>query len=130
MSEIRKALALIKRVDTVEDAPARRMALELGALACDRGEMAARRAEKIEMVDAGPDRGLGEGLGRLAGGSVALTGGNSCRRAESGPRADVGDATRLIALPSQGTGESTVVFYFPISLSLCACVFSFSLLLG
>ncbi|CBN80205.1 hypothetical protein Esi_0131_0010 [Ectocarpus siliculosus] len=45
MSEIRKALEVMKRVDSIEDAPARRLALELGTLACDRGQSAARRAE-------------------------------------------------------------------------------------
>lgn len=123
MSEIRKALALIKRVDTIEDAPARRMALELGALACDRGELAAQRAQKLgegfgerSWSDFGDDDG-GGGRCRHGGGSGAdLGGGNGWYgRGRTELRKDVGDATRLIAATDQGEGEKSIVH---LSLSL------------
>ncbi|CAM9747583.1 unnamed protein product, partial [Laminaria digitata] len=42
MSEIRKALDLMKHVQRLEDQGARRLALELGTVACERGEQQAR----------------------------------------------------------------------------------------
>ena len=42
MSEVRKALELMKRVEKLEDKGARRLALELGTVACERGEQQAR----------------------------------------------------------------------------------------
>lgn len=45
MSEVRKALDLMKRADRIGgDRGARRLALELGTLALDRGDNAAQRA--------------------------------------------------------------------------------------
>eukprot|EP00903_Cladosiphon_okamuranus_P006170 g6067.t1 len=96
MSEIRKALALMKRVDTVEDAPARRMALELGALACDRGEMAAQRVAKLVEPEESSWSGCG---GRGDSGCRHGTGGG---RGESKPQTGVGDVNRLIPAPCQG----------------------------
>lgn len=111
MSETRKALALMKRVDTIEDAPARRMALELGALACDRGEMAAQRAQK-----------LGERSGESPWSDCGGGGDSGCRhggggRGENEPQTDVGEVNRLIAAPCQGKGEDTVL-HPPLSVSL------------
>lgn len=49
MSEIRKALDLMKRVERLEDKGARRLALELGTVACERGEQQARSSSaKLE----------------------------------------------------------------------------------
>lgn len=117
MSEIRRALELMKRVNKIEDAPARRLALELGALACDRGSSAvaaARRAEnRVEFaspdspglllsgresaVHGGGDRGSGGGGG---GGVIScITGGK-----ELGTGVDDNNS-RLFDAPWQGAGE-------------------------
>ena len=49
MSEIRKALDLIKRVERLEDKGARRLALELGTVACERAEQQERSSSaKLE----------------------------------------------------------------------------------
>lgn len=101
MSEVRKALALMKRVDMIEDAPARRMAIELGALACDRGEIAAQRAENIGQSSwsDGADGGGGGGGGCRqsggggGGGGVVLAAGNSRRREGTDLRTDAGEDT-------------------------------------
>lgn len=82
MSEIRKALELMKRVDSIDDAPARRLAVELGTLACDRGDRAARcTGANLGDGFVGDESGIGAlALGRDAvqngGGDVGGDGGN------------------------------------------------------
>eukprot|EP00752_Nemacystus_decipiens_P007499 g6700.t1 len=104
MSEIRKAIALIKRVDTIEDAPARRMALELGEVACDRGEMAARRTGNIG-ASAGPDGYERGGSGGGGGGGRSDSGIISCnRRGIWSLAAGVGEAKQSWrTMPGQGS---------------------------
>lgn len=97
MSEVRKALELMKRVETVEDAPARRMALELGALACDRGEAAARRAQNPEEVCDG------------GGGDPAMAGPSPRVRGRGGPRLGVGRTNQPFVAPCQGAGAGEAV---------------------
>ncbi|CAN0509976.1 unnamed protein product [Ectocarpus sp. 12 AP-2014] len=75
MSEIRKALEVMKRVSSIEDAPARRLALELGTLACDRGQSAARRAENSRDFLAAD----GGDVGTLARRECAVYGGSDGR---------------------------------------------------
>jgi len=114
MSEIRKALELMKRVETVDDAPARRMALELGALACDRGEAAARRAQKPEQASdggGGGDSGGGAGGGAGGSGGGCSTSGDHTMavrsrlvRDQDGLRLGAGDTNRLLVVPCQGSG--------------------------
>lgn len=48
MSEIRKALDLMKRVERLGDRGARHLAIELGTLALDRGE---RRKQQVDNED-------------------------------------------------------------------------------
>ncbi|CAB1101909.1 unnamed protein product [Ectocarpus sp. CCAP 1310/34] len=88
MSEIRKALEVMKRVDSIEDAPARRLALELGTLACDRGQSAARRAENSRDFLAAD----GDDVGTLARREWAVHGGSD------------GRGFQITAAPCEGRG--------------------------
>lgn len=111
MSEIRKALEVMKRVDSIEDAPARRLALELGTQACDRGQIAARRAENsLDLLAAdGGDVGT---LARRR--ECAVYGGSDGRSVEiaagscegrSGLGVEVRDRHHVFLAPCGGTGE-------------------------
>ena len=132
MSEIRKAIALMKRVDVIEDAPARRMAIELGALACDRGQVAARRAEHIGpgppdyYEDVCGGGGGGDGGGCRHGGVASADADSRNMRGENGPRAGADEAKQLLfAGPGQGAGESVapcISLSLSLALALCGCL--------
>ncbi|CAN0105816.1 unnamed protein product [Ectocarpus fasciculatus] len=110
MSEIRKALEVMKRVDSIEDAPARRLALELGTLACDRGQNTARRAESSRdfLANDGGD------VRTLVRRECAAYGGNDGRGAEIAAAScegrtslgvEVRDRHQVFLAPCQGTGK-------------------------
>ncbi|CAM9279798.1 unnamed protein product [Ectocarpus sp. 6 AP-2014] len=113
MSEIRKALEVMKRVDSIEDAPARRLAIELGTLACDRGQSAARRAENSgDFLAAG-----GGDVGTLARRERAVYGSSDGRGVQitaascegrGGQGAEVRDRShQLFLTPCEETADTT-----------------------
>lgn len=117
MSEIRKALELMKRVDRIEDAPAKRLALELGALACDRGSRgmaAARRAEDSMATSSYDSPGI---LLSVRGGAAhggGDGGGSGLVSCTVGGKEQLGVGVRdkssqLFSAPSQGAGESVAL---------------------
>lgn len=136
MSEIRKALELMKRVEAVEDAPARRLALELGALACDRGEAAARRAQSPEQVchggggdggggggdggggrgDGGRGGGGGGGGGCSSGSDLAMTVPSLRGRDRGGLRLGVVGTNQPFVAPYQGARAGEAVKF-----EFCVC---------
>lgn len=115
MSEIRRALELIKRVDKIENAPARRLALELGASACDRGSLAvasAHRAETSKSVPSPESPGMQQSVqeGAVDGGYDGRGGGRGgetpCSRGAKELGVWVGEtSSRLFDAPWRGAGE-------------------------